>query len=69
MTGGSRDAASAYERAFALYLERRFDEAAGILAPQAGVDPPSAVLLARSRAMAADPPPADWDGIYVAKSK
>jgi hypothetical protein len=32
-------------------------------------DPPSCVLAARCAAMIADPPPADWDGIYVATSK
>ena len=32
-------------------------------------DPPSRVLAARCEAMAIDPPPADWNGVYVAKTK
>ena len=32
-------------------------------------DPPSRVLVERCEAMAAHPPPEDWNGIFVAKSK
>jgi hypothetical protein len=32
-------------------------------------DPPSRVLAERARALAANPPPAEWDGVYVARAK
>jgi adenylate cyclase len=63
LEGGRTVAAQVYEDAFDAYLARDFT----LLAlPD---DPPSRVLVARCIAMISDPPPADWDGIYVATSK
>ena len=57
-----------YEEAFTAYLARDFTRARDMLLALPD-DPPSCVLAARCAAMIADPPPADWDGIYVATSK
>jgi adenylate cyclase len=57
-----------YEQALEAYFARRFDEALTLLA-DAGDDPPSAVLAARCRHLRVEPPPADWNGVYVAKEK
>jgi adenylate cyclase len=48
--------------------ERRFDHALALVAPL-GDDGPSRVLAARCRTWLAAPPPADWDGTWVATSK
>jgi hypothetical protein len=32
-------------------------------------DPPAAVLAERCRAMQKEPPPADWDGIFVSRTR
>jgi adenylate cyclase len=58
----------AYEEAFAAYLARDFTRAVDTLRALPD-DPPSKVLAARCASMITDPPPADWDGVYVAKSK
>ena len=58
----------AYERALERYWARDFAGALAILQAQEG-DPPSRVLAERARALAADPPPLEWDGVYVARSK
>ena len=71
---GRRDAAAAmpsierYEQALEAYFARRFD-AALALAEDNGDDPPSRVLARRCRQFLSTPPPADWDGIYVAAEK
>jgi adenylate cyclase len=57
-----------YEQALDHYFERRFAEALAILDAQAA-DPPSAVLAERCRAMLKEPPPSDWDGIFVSRTK
>jgi len=57
-----------YERALGAYRTRDFSGAAAILEAQ-GEDPPSRVLLERCRRFAAAPPPADWDGSWIATSK
>jgi adenylate cyclase len=61
--------ARVYEQAFVAYLAKDFATAEGMLAPQAEDDPPSAVLLARCRHLAEEPPPDGWSGVYVATSK
>lgn len=60
------------DRAFDLYLERRFAEAAETLVAVAADRPgdkPAALLLERCRRLAADPPPDDWDGVEIKTSK
>ena len=58
-----------YERAFALYLERRFEEAAALFEALAADDRPAAVLGARARAYVDAPPSDDWTGVYVQTKK
>jgi adenylate cyclase len=66
--GGMRETVAAYEKAFAACCRREFANAIEILERQAG-DGPSVKLLARCRAYLAEPPPSDWDGIYVSVMK
>jgi adenylate cyclase len=72
---GTRDLAAervavirAYERALAAYFARDFAAAEAGLAALPD-DPPARVLLERCRALRAAPPPADWDGVFVATAK
>lgn len=67
--GAEEPAHATYARAFTAYQARDFASAAALLEPQASLDPPSARLLARCRALASDPPPPDWDGVYIARTK
>ncbi len=59
----------AYEAALDDYWALRFDAARSRLEAQCDTDPPSRVLSERSRVLAEHPPPADWDGVFVATSK
>ena len=56
-----------YEQAFALYRDRDFAAAVDLLHGQPD-DPPSRVLMGRCREFIEDCP-AEWDGVYVARSK
>jgi adenylate cyclase len=58
----------AYERALERYWARDFTGALSILELQLE-DPPSSVLAQRARLLAASPPPAEWDGVYVSRAK
>jgi adenylate cyclase len=58
-----------YEDAFAAYARRDFASAMGLLKAQCGADAPSAVLFTRCEALEARPPPAEWDGTFVAMEK
>jgi adenylate cyclase len=72
LTPERRDRLARYDTALARYRERRFPEAAaafGALATEDPPDGPSALYLRRSEAYAAAPPPADWDGVFVARTK
>jgi adenylate cyclase len=60
--------ARAYERALEAYFARDFARAMEVLRPLVD-DPPSRVLVRRCEALLAAPPPGDWNGVYVAKSK
>ena len=54
------------------YRARRFAEARGVFAKLGAEwpeDGPTALYLRRSEALLADPPPVDWDGVYVARTK
>lgn len=57
-----------YEVALDLYWQRQFAAAAQHLAAQLH-DPPSAVLAKRCADLMAEPPPAHWDGVWVAVEK
>ncbi len=58
-----------YEEALTAYFARDFQGALVQAEALAGDDGPSRVLADRCRLLIADPPPADWDGVWVAKSK
>jgi adenylate cyclase len=59
-----------YEAALHAAFGRAFGQAMELLArPECRGDGPSAVLGARCRAWVASPPPADWDGTFVATTK
>ncbi len=60
--------AEAYEQALEAYFAREFERAIHLLRPREA-DPPGRVLLERCEAMMAHPPPADWNGVYIAASK
>ncbi len=65
----ARQAALApYERALAAAHQRQFQQALDLLAPLAE-DGASAVLADRCRHWQRSPPPADWDGTWVAAEK
>ena len=66
--GADRRRERGYESALQRYWARDFAGALSILESQL-TDGPSRVLAERARALAADPPPADWDGVYVARTK
>ena len=62
----------AYNAALARYRTHDWLEAAGEFGPIMANDPldgPTQVLLQRCLEFMEDPPPEDWDGVYVMKSK
>jgi adenylate cyclase len=66
----SEDAQTAiehYRQGLYAYRERRFGEAADLFR-QAG-DAPSEVMIARCEAYQANPPPSEWDGVFVMTTK
>ncbi len=68
----SRDRVTQYEQAFGLYQARKWDDGESllnILHERFPHDLPVAALLKRIHALRDDPPPPDWDGVYVAKDK
>jgi len=60
--------ARAYESALEAYFGRDFRGALDRLATIAD-DRPASVLAARCKAMIERPPPEDWNGVWIAKSK
>ena len=61
-----------YHEAIAVYRARHWEEALRVfdeLGAEAPGDGPIALYRRRARALLADPPPADWDGVFVAESK
>jgi adenylate cyclase len=58
---------AAYEGALDAYFDRRFDEALATLG--ALDDGPAQVLEERCRRYAAQPPPREWSGVFVAREK
>jgi adenylate cyclase len=67
-----RSRATAYEAALAHYRAQRWDAATEVLRAllaEHPADAPAAALHDRIARLRADPPPADWDGVYVAKDK
>ena len=68
-SGPRVERARAYEAALALYLGRDFVRALAAFEAIAAEDPPAAVLASRCRGYLEEPPPPEWDGTYVAKTK
>jgi hypothetical protein len=74
---GALDAAGArrlarYHEALDLYHARRWADALRLLdelGDEAPADGPIALYRRRTRALLADPPADDWDGVFVADSK
>lgn len=67
-----RRRARSYEEALSFYQRQRWDDAERIfleLAAEFPDDGPTAAIMARIRKYRHDPPPAEWDGVYVAKDK
>jgi len=60
--------AKTYEQALEAYFVRDFSRALTLLA-SSPEDPASRVLASRCRTMIADPPPSEWNGVYVATTK
>ena len=60
---------TAYEAALDHYFARRFSQAIAGLAAFVETDPPSKVLLERCQTFLASPPPPEWDGTWIARSK
>ena len=63
---------SDFSRALSLYREKKWDEAAeefGRIYNLAHGDPPSKRYLERIEIMKQEPPPEDWDGVWVMKTK
>jgi len=61
-----------YHEALDLYRGRRWEKALRLLdalAREAPADGPIALYRRRARALLAEPPPEDWDGVFVAESK
>jgi adenylate cyclase len=61
-----------YQEGVAHYRARRWAEACTVfraLVAEAPDDGPAALYLRRSETLLAEPPPADWDGVFVARTK
>ena len=58
-----------FAEALTLFRERRFAEAAEAFERLAAADPPARYFADRARALAADPPAGDWDGVNVLETK
>lgn len=68
VTAARLDTARAYEAGLEAYLAADFATALARFEPLTE-DKPARVLSARCRMLLAEPPPAGWDGIFVARSK
>jgi adenylate cyclase len=58
-----------FDRALALHDARDFAGALKVFRKLAAADPPSKVYAERCEAYIATPPPADWQGEFVLKTK
>lgn len=67
VTGNPPD--KAYAEALARYRKRDFEAAASIWSSLPEADGPASVMAARARAYTANPPPDDWNGVFVMTEK
>ena len=61
-----------YNKGLQLYKERKFEEALGLFRQAAEADPtdgPSKLYIGRCEVFIKESPPADWDGVFVMKTK
>lgn len=61
-----------YNKGLELYRSRQFGEARGLFQKCLGLVPgdgPSQIYIERCDYFIANPPPADWDGVFVMTSK
>ncbi|MBP7604868.1 MAG: tetratricopeptide repeat protein [Spirochaetes bacterium] len=61
-----------YNAGLAAYKQRKWDEAIKAFELALRIDPedgPAALYLDRSRKYRENPPPADWDGVFVMTTK
>jgi len=68
----ARERLRRYHEALELYRARRWEEALRLLDELHRAwpaDGPVALYRRRARALLAEPPPADWDGVFVAETK
>ena len=67
----ARELAARFDRALQAYLERRFEAAHTAFSELARTfgDPPSRVFVERCEAFLHQPPPTEWTGVFVARSK
>ncbi|MDE3057658.1 MAG: CHASE2 domain-containing protein [Bacteroidota bacterium] len=66
------DAIEEYAKGLALYRQKRFEEAIGQFRKALSVNPddqPSKIYIERSQLYLAAPPPDDWNGVFVLKTK
>ena len=63
VTDQQHEMARTFAEALSLFRSRRFEEAAAVFDRLAASDPVSRSFAERSRALIADPPPSDWDGV------
>jgi adenylate cyclase len=69
LTGEVQQQVATYQAAFSAYQGRNFGRAVELLTRLAAHDPPSAALLARCRGFQSQPPPAEWNGVFVLHTK
>lgn len=61
-----------YNKGLALYKQRKWDEAISAFQQALTIDPkdgPSVLYLDRAEKFKQDPPPEDWDGVFVMTTK
>jgi adenylate cyclase len=54
-----------FPEALALYREKKFEQAGRLFAKGTGTDPVSQVFLSRCQNFSNNPPPPDWEGLWV----
>ncbi|HTX17411.1 MAG TPA: CHASE2 domain-containing protein [Bacteroidota bacterium] len=65
-------AVEAYHRGLELYRHRQFTEAIEEFTKAISIDPfdsPSKLYIARSKSLFTSPPPPEWDGVFILKTK
>ena len=62
-------AEEAFCRGWELYRKREFSDARKIFEENADRDPPSRIFLTRCEYFNINPPPGDWDGVWVSTEK